>query len=215
MSVQDAIEIDGDPTAVYRLYSKDGTLLYVGVTRNIPERFYQHEVYKHWWPHVARKTMNWYGSRTAALAAEAAAIVSERPVYNIAGVSSEEDDPTPKTGRRRNWSVSMLEAEAKMSAWVEAGAPESPASPAKPPRADPAHVEIARRIEAAIRSGGLPANVKLPPDLVIGEWYGASATTVGKAVRILHERGLVVRRGSGGTFVRKFLPSEECAPQTS
>ena len=204
MSVQNAIEIKGDPTALYRLFSTDGTLLYIGITRNIPERFYQHEVYKRWWPHVARKTMSWYGSRTAALAAEAAAIASERPVYNVTGVSSEEDDPIPKTGRRRNWSVSVKEAEAKLSAWGKGEATSPPESPAE----SPTYAHIARHLEGAIRSGDLPANVKLPCDSVLGEWYGASTATVGKAVRILQARGLVVRRRGGGTFVRKFLPPE-------
>ncbi len=152
-----------------------------GVSRNIPERFYQHEVYKRWWPHVARKTMSWYGSRRAALAAEAAAIASECPVYNITGVSSEEDDPIPKTGRRRNWSVSAKEAEAKLSAWGKGAANSSPESSAKPPRDDPAYVQIARHLEAMIRSGDLPANVKLPQDSILGEWYAAGPGTVGKA----------------------------------
>ena len=143
MSVQEAIEIKGDPTAVYRLYAADGTLLYIGVTRNIPERFYQHEVYKRWWPLVFRKTMAWYGSRDAALSAEAEAIVSETPVYNVAGVSSEEDS-VPKTGRCRNWSVSVKDAEARLSEWGKdlgnrEQDPEPPA-PAPEPESEPESV---------------------------------------------------------------------------
>jgi predicted GIY-YIG superfamily endonuclease len=87
MSVQGEIEIDGDATALYRLYGAEGDLLYVGVTRNISVRFNQHQVTKSWWPDVRRKTMTWYGSRAAARAAESAVVVAEKPRYN-------RDEPT-------------------------------------------------------------------------------------------------------------------------
>jgi GntR family transcriptional regulator len=82
MSVQGAIEIDGDATALYRLYDAEGGLLYVGVTRNISMRFNQHQGTKAWWPEVRRKTMTWYGSRAAARAAEETAVADEKPRYN-------------------------------------------------------------------------------------------------------------------------------------
>jgi hypothetical protein len=83
MSVQNTAEIDveGEATALYRMYGADGGLLYVGVTRNIAHRFDQHRD-KPWWPLVARKTMAWYGSRADALVAEAHAIAVSDPLYN-------------------------------------------------------------------------------------------------------------------------------------
>jgi GntR family transcriptional regulator len=89
MSVQNEIEITGEPTAVYRLFAADGVLLYVGTSGNLPLRFRKHASDKDWWPQVARKTMVWYGSRREALAAEARAILVEAPLRN---------DPEKTTG---------------------------------------------------------------------------------------------------------------------
>lgn len=84
MSVQKSSKILGHRVAVYRLFAKDGTLLYVGVTAHVNLRMYNHKAEKHWWPLVARKTVKWYDSRADALKAEAAAIAGEFPVHNIA-----------------------------------------------------------------------------------------------------------------------------------
>jgi predicted GIY-YIG superfamily endonuclease len=78
-----AVEIDGDPTALYRLFDASGVLLYVGITRNIPVRFARHEAEKDWWPQVARKMATLYGSREDAEKAESAAIDTEAPVCNM------------------------------------------------------------------------------------------------------------------------------------
>lgn len=93
-----AVEIDGDPTALYRLFDANGVLLYIGVTRNLPVRFAKHEAEKSWWPDVARKTAILYGSRPDAFAAETAAIDAEAPLHNIIG-QREEDPPKRKPGR--------------------------------------------------------------------------------------------------------------------
>lgn len=82
---QTAVEIAGDPTALYRLYDITDRLLYVGITKDLNVRFSQHAADKWWWPLVIRKTAMLYGSREDALAAEATAIVTEAPVHNIAG----------------------------------------------------------------------------------------------------------------------------------
>lgn len=72
-------------TAVYRLYDKDGALLYVGITCNLNQRFRQHARHKPWWPQVARKETEWHPARDAAARAELTAINAENPAYNIAG----------------------------------------------------------------------------------------------------------------------------------
>lgn len=69
-------------TALYRLYGRSGYLLYVGITSDPAARFSQHKADKPWWPKVARKTVEWYGSREAAAAAEIAAIRAREPRYN-------------------------------------------------------------------------------------------------------------------------------------
>jgi predicted GIY-YIG superfamily endonuclease len=75
-------EFTGTPTAVYRLYAADGTLLYAGITHHLALRMAQHEASQPWWPLVTRKTMMWYGSREAAAIAEEIAISTEQPQHN-------------------------------------------------------------------------------------------------------------------------------------
>lgn len=70
-------------TAVYRLFSSDGELLYIGVARNPPERMKFHRQFKKWWAEVSRTTEEWFDNRALALDAEAVAIREERPLYNI------------------------------------------------------------------------------------------------------------------------------------
>ncbi|WP_435112379.1 GIY-YIG nuclease family protein [Nocardiopsis synnemataformans] len=69
-------------TAVYRLYSQDDELLYVGLSCNPEGRWKQHESDRPWWSGVARKEVSWYPTRGDAEAAERAAIQQEKPAYN-------------------------------------------------------------------------------------------------------------------------------------
>lgn len=72
-------------TALYRLFDQEGRLLYVGVAFDPQKRWKDHVVFKSWWPDVARKDIEWYETRTAALAVETQAIHSEKPLYNSKG----------------------------------------------------------------------------------------------------------------------------------
>ena len=92
----EAIEITGEPTAVYRFYDAAGALLYVGISRNLVARWAQHEVEKTWWSAVARKTVTMYGSRREAEIAEGHAIRSESPLHNKAMGRRDETEPKPK-----------------------------------------------------------------------------------------------------------------------
>jgi len=84
MMVSDAQDVIGSaPVALYRLYGADGTLLWVGITGSLSERFAQHAASKPWWPDVARKTVAWCQDRSDAARAEAAAIRDEHPLYNV------------------------------------------------------------------------------------------------------------------------------------
>jgi predicted GIY-YIG superfamily endonuclease len=69
-------------TALYRPYDADDNFLYVGITVNPAARFAQHAADKPWWPQVARREVEWYGSRRSALAAEEAAIKRHSPGAN-------------------------------------------------------------------------------------------------------------------------------------
>ena len=74
-----------DPTAVYRLYAADGSLLYVGISNQPEIRWQQHALEKRWWPEVAAKDTFWYDDRDTAAAEEMRAIVSEDPRHNKRG----------------------------------------------------------------------------------------------------------------------------------
>jgi len=68
------------PHAVYRMYSSDGTLLYIGCTYNVPVRLRGHIA---WLPQVASITLEWHPNVDEALAAETQAIRDENPIYNV------------------------------------------------------------------------------------------------------------------------------------
>lgn len=69
-------------TALYRLLSKSGRLLYVGISGNPDSRWGTHSNNQPWWEEVADRKIEWFGSREAAAAAEIEAIKEERPLYN-------------------------------------------------------------------------------------------------------------------------------------
>ena len=69
--------------ALYRFFSEDGALLYVGITARPWERWKQHRQDKPWWSDVATITLESFDTRDAVSAAEAAAIKSEHPRYNV------------------------------------------------------------------------------------------------------------------------------------
>lgn len=73
-------------TAVYRMFSAAGILLYIGVAKNFGVRWARHAAEKPWWPDVQRQTVEWYPDRDSALAAETAAIHAEKPLHNIVGM---------------------------------------------------------------------------------------------------------------------------------
>lgn len=73
-------------TDLYRFFDASGRLLYVGISLHAAQRASQHRAEKAWWPKVARMEVERVdGDRSDALAAELAAIQTERPIYNIAG----------------------------------------------------------------------------------------------------------------------------------
>jgi predicted GIY-YIG superfamily endonuclease len=71
-------------TALYRCFDADDHLLYVGISNNPEQRWRAHASTAAWWPEVARKTVEWLASRSAAETAEVEAIHDEAPKYNRA-----------------------------------------------------------------------------------------------------------------------------------
>jgi predicted GIY-YIG superfamily endonuclease len=71
------------PHALYRFFAADGSLLYVGITCDVGGRWKQHSKDKPWWTEVVGCTLEHFDDRVSVLAAEQAAIQTERPRYNI------------------------------------------------------------------------------------------------------------------------------------
>lgn len=70
------------PCQLYRHFSSDGALLYVGIALNHVNRLSQHRNDSAWFPLIARIEIEHFESRTDAEQAERAAIKSERPIFN-------------------------------------------------------------------------------------------------------------------------------------
>jgi predicted GIY-YIG superfamily endonuclease len=92
-------KLDAVPTALYRHFDKNGTLLYVGVSMTVTTRMSQHEVAAPWIRQVATITLDWFGSRSNALLAEEFAIKTEKPLYNVTHNLSNGHDPEKRSAR--------------------------------------------------------------------------------------------------------------------
>lgn len=89
--------------AVYRLYDKNSTLLYVGVTNDLRIRLKQHEFSKSWWGEIDNVTAVYLNDRTAAYLDEAVAIRDEHPKYNVHPGQGASRLVPPSSGSRRVW----------------------------------------------------------------------------------------------------------------
>jgi predicted GIY-YIG superfamily endonuclease len=67
---------------VYRCWSVDRRLLYVGATNSLVQRKSHHRKRTSWWGQVAAITTEPHPNRDAALAAERTAIRNEEPLHN-------------------------------------------------------------------------------------------------------------------------------------
>lgn len=68
---------------LYRFFTADDKLLYVGRSRNPARRFEKHANDKPWWENVARIQMEQRSSHVDLCEAEAQAIKTEKPLHNI------------------------------------------------------------------------------------------------------------------------------------
>jgi predicted GIY-YIG superfamily endonuclease len=71
------------PQTLYRHWNADSELLYVGLTNNFKARTKDHQREKDWWREVAFVTVEHFDSREELERAEAVAIHTEDPKYNI------------------------------------------------------------------------------------------------------------------------------------
>lgn len=73
----------GERTALYRHWDEEDNLLYVGISLSAVARLSDHMANSQWASDIAKVTVEYYGSRPAALAAEQKAIETEAPAYNV------------------------------------------------------------------------------------------------------------------------------------
>lgn len=71
------------PNALYRFFSADDTLLYIGITKDLGTRLKTHNHDKAWFRDVAYVRIQHFGRRDEVLAAEIAAIKAEQPLWNV------------------------------------------------------------------------------------------------------------------------------------
>jgi len=71
------------PTGLYHIYDGADGLLYIGVSKHFGVRWQQHAQKQPWWNERRRMTVDFYDDREEALDAEALAIFTEQPKYNV------------------------------------------------------------------------------------------------------------------------------------
>ncbi len=105
-----------ETTALYKMYGHGGGLLYVGITCDIGSRFTSHRGKKPWWTEVARIDLEQHPTRDAALLAEAEAIRSLKPRWNVV------HNQGARCGRpTTNWAWVRMQRDRRVLALVEAG----------------------------------------------------------------------------------------------
>jgi len=68
---------------LYRVFGEADSLLYIGISKHFGVRWQQHAQKQPWWNERRRMTVDFYDDREEALDAEALAIFTEQPKYNI------------------------------------------------------------------------------------------------------------------------------------
>lgn len=79
----------------------------------------------------------------------------------------------------------------------------------------PAHMRIAERIRAAIVSGALKPNARLPSGRTLAHDFGVARNTVDEALGQLVAEGMVVRRRGAGSFVAASSPATGARPSAA
>jgi hypothetical protein len=73
-----------EPVDLYRYFDDAGRLLYVGISNSAFARAHAHRRRSSWWVSATSMTIEHHPTRERALAAEARAIQTERPIWNVA-----------------------------------------------------------------------------------------------------------------------------------
>lgn len=68
---------------LYRFYDTNRVLLYVGISRNFPDRWNWHRCKTSWYSQARYVATSFYPERQDAFRAEAAAIRAQNPLFNV------------------------------------------------------------------------------------------------------------------------------------
>lgn len=77
------VPLEDRPHSLYRFFNDQGDLLYIGITADLMMRWNAHHADKDWWRSVSYSTIQHFANRTTVFAAERAAILAEKPRYNV------------------------------------------------------------------------------------------------------------------------------------
>lgn len=91
MTETDDSRLEREPHVLYKMYDEERRLLYTGITCRLGKRIANHLHTKPWFNQIAYIAVSHYPTRTAALEAERRAIVTERPLHNVAHGGSDRD----------------------------------------------------------------------------------------------------------------------------
>ncbi|MFE9738848.1 DUF6907 domain-containing protein [Streptomyces sp. NPDC006477] len=186
-----------EQTALYRLYDADDRLLYIGITKNLEQRWTGHRyspTSSKWWPDVVRKAIEWHPTHEAADAAETAAIEAEDPLYNRA-----------KLPYRRRPHRTRLSPELDWKTRLE----------------DPYSKQAARILAAEIESGAIQPGEVMPSAKDLHNRFGLAVGTCGEVLRSMAAQGLIHRRKHAGRYycarpgeVSSLRPEPKSEPPT-
>lgn len=87
VDVANAVSSERDSTDLYRHFSADGELLYVGISLSAVVRLAGHRNTSHWFRQIASVTVEKFATRQEAERAERLAIEREKPRHNLARVN--------------------------------------------------------------------------------------------------------------------------------
>lgn len=94
---------------VYRAFDRAGRLLYVGCASDVGVRLGSHAKSSPWWIYHDRVESEWFETRQEAEAAEARAIATEHPRWNINGRSASHPDGFASAIRKAPWLEGEIE----------------------------------------------------------------------------------------------------------
>lgn len=87
---------------LYRTYSKDGTLLYIGQSNSWPRRFMEHRTKSPWFQDAVKVEIQSYLNKQGLDEAERQAVKKERPAHNVVYNNGNQSIETIARHKRRN-----------------------------------------------------------------------------------------------------------------